>query len=117
MSRLMTMALSALAVMTVVGCSTPMLGGGGRSGAQFKATVSQVYNSAMRVLKDETMPIIRQATTKDTAEVESQYSNGTSVKIAIRAVAPEYTHTDITVGAAGENYRAYDLMKKIEAHL
>lgn len=116
MKRILNIVLGLVVAASLTGCAT---GGvfGGKSGAQFKGTVKQVYDASLEVLKDEDMPVIRQETTNETAHIDSRYPNGTALSIAIRAVSPEYTATDISVGASGENYRAYDLMKKIESKI
>lgn len=101
--------------LSLVGCATAMLGG--KSGTRFDASVQKIYDSSIAELEDQKMPVISKSISKDKAVIRSEYPNGTPVNIIVDAKSPQYSETHIRVGSIGDDYRAYDLMKKIEARI
>jgi hypothetical protein len=104
--------LSAVVVMSLSGCATAMLGG--KSGTRFETSVQEVYDASLATLEADNLPILRKTIATNNAQIDSEFPNGTHLRIVIKETSPSHTRTDIRVGALGDDYRAYDLMRKIE---
>ena len=112
MNNITKLFLTAVVVISFSGCATTMLGG--KSGTRFEASVQEVYDASLATLEADNMPVTRKTIATNNAQIDSEYPNGTSLHIYIRETSPSFTQTSIRVGSMGDDYRAYDLMKKIE---
>ncbi|MBL8012224.1 MAG: DUF3568 family protein [Candidatus Omnitrophica bacterium] len=115
MKKALNVLLIAGLSLSLAGCATGMLGG--NSGTRFNATVQKIYDASIAELQDENMPVVSKTLTKDKAVITSEYPNGTSVHIVANATSLQYSEVRVRVGSLGDDYRAYDLMKKIEARI
>lgn len=100
---------------SITGCTTAMLAG--KSGTRFEASLQDVYDAALSTLEEDKMPILRKTIGTTNAQIDSEYPNGTHLRVVIKEMSPSYIQTSVRVGAFNDDSRAYDLMKKIEARV
>ena len=113
MNRINKLVIIAL-TFSLAGCVTLF---GGKSDTRFQVDVSKVYDASLNVLQEENLPIVSKSLSKDAAQIDSEYPNGTPLHICVRTVSLQYAEVNIRVGAIGDDYRAYELMKKIESNI
>ncbi|MFA5038641.1 MAG: DUF3568 family protein [Candidatus Omnitrophota bacterium] len=115
MKKSVALLFCAVFLISVAGCATAMLGG--KSGTRFQASLDSVSQAAFDTLEAEDLPVVKRSTSAEMVKIYSKYPNGTPIRIIMRSITPGYTDTNIGVGTFGEDYRAYDLMKKIESRI
>lgn len=115
MNKAISVVCGVVLIFSLAGCATLM--GGGKSGTRFQTGVSNIYDAALDVLKDEDLPVVSKTLTTTMAKIDSEYPDGNTITIMAKATSPQYSETIITISGAGEDYRAFELMKKIESRV
>jgi len=112
MKMMINFVLGVFLLGSLTGCATLM--SGGKSATRFNADVAKIHDAALAVLKDEQLPVVRKTLSRDMAQIDSEYSDGSPIHIIARATSRQYADVVVSTGSSGDNYRAYELMKKLE---
>lgn len=119
--------LASLLLVTMSGCAALVVGAaGGAAGAVYvmgqlkdrlDATVPQVHQATVAALKDLDLSILEEKGDKLTAHVESEFSDGKHVWIAVEADGEDGARITIRVGMVGDEAKSRAILDAIRRHL
>jgi hypothetical protein len=102
-------------MLCLCGCVGNMMGG--KAGAVVKVGLNDACGSALSTLTSENMPIISKSVAANKADIKAEYPDGKKVWINVNEVSPGYSNIRLRVGFVGDDYRANELLNKIESQI
>ncbi|MGO8703869.1 MAG: DUF3568 family protein [Candidatus Brocadiia bacterium] len=77
----------------------------------------KVHAAAVKALDDLKLTVMRDKTDANVTTMESEFGDGTHLRIEITAVNPQSANISIRVGFWGDEPRAREVLEKIQSHL